>query len=37
MAEFKGKIKGRLLIGDRTIPGAYLLSRMIGALIDQYQ
>lgn len=36
MAEFNGKIKGRLLIGGSTIPGAYLLPRMIGAFTEQY-
>ena len=36
MAEFNGKIKGRLLIGGSTIPGAYLLPRMIGAFSGQY-
>ena len=36
MAEFNGKIKGRLLIGGSTIPGAYLLPRIIGAFTGQY-
>ena len=36
MAEFNGRIKGRLLIGGSTIPGAYLLPRMIGAFTAQY-
>ena len=36
MAEFNGKIKGRLLIGGSTIPGAYLLPRIIGAFSGQY-
>ena len=36
MAEFNGKIKGRLLIGGSTIPGAYLLPRIIGAFAGQY-
>ena len=36
MAEFNGKIKGRLLIGGSTIPGAYLLPRIIGAFCGQY-
>jgi DNA-binding transcriptional LysR family regulator len=36
MAEFNGKIKGRLLIGGSTIPGTYLLPRIIGAFTEQY-
>ena len=36
MAEYNGEIKGRLLIGGSTIPGAYLLPRMIGAFTEQY-
>ena len=36
MAEFNGKIKGRLIIGGSTIPGAYLLPRIIGAFTGQY-
>lgn len=36
MAEFNGKIKGRLLIGGSTIPGVYLLPRIIGAFTGQY-
>lgn len=31
MAEFHGKIKGRLVIGGSTIPGSYILPRIIGA------
>jgi DNA-binding transcriptional LysR family regulator len=30
MAEFKGKMKGRLVIGGSTIPGGYLLPRIVG-------
>lgn len=30
MAEFLGKIRGRLVLGGSTIPGAYLLPRLIG-------
>jgi DNA-binding transcriptional LysR family regulator len=36
MAEFSGKIKGRLVIGGSTIPGAYLLPRLIGAFAQAY-
>ncbi len=36
MAEFNGKIKGRLFIGGSTIPGGYLLPRMIGAFTGKY-
>ena len=36
MAEFTGRIKGRLVIGGSTIPGAYLLPRMIGAFAQAY-
>jgi DNA-binding transcriptional LysR family regulator len=36
MAEFVGKIKGRLAIGGSTIPGAYLLPRLIGAFTQAY-
>jgi len=31
LAQFHGKVKGRLLIGGSTIPGTYLLPRVIGA------
>jgi len=30
MAEFQGKIKGRLVIGGSTIPGGYILPRLVG-------
>lgn len=36
MAEFAGKIKGRLVIGGSTIPGAYLLPRLIGSFTQAY-
>jgi len=36
MAEFKGQIKGRLVIGGSTIPGGYLLPSVVGAFISQY-
>lgn len=36
IAEFKGQIKGRLLIGGSTIPGGYLLPRIIGTFTGKY-
>lgn len=36
MAEFHGKIKGRLVIGGSTIPGGYILPRLIGAFTADY-
>ena len=30
LAEFKGKIRGRLVIGGSTIPGTYLIPQLIG-------
>jgi DNA-binding transcriptional LysR family regulator len=36
MAEFSGKIKGRLSIGGSTIPGGYLLPRIIGLFSKCY-
>ncbi len=36
MAEFLGKIKGRLVIGGSTIPGGYLLPRLIGSFAKNY-
>lgn len=36
LAEFVGKIKGHLPIGGSTIPGGYLLPRIIGAFAKQY-
>jgi len=36
MAEFQGKIKGRLFIGGSTIPGGYILPRLIGAFTKDY-
>ncbi len=36
IAEFQGQIKGRLVIGCSTIPGTYLLPRMIGVFLDMY-
>ncbi|GBC62899.1 LysR family transcriptional regulator [Desulfonema ishimotonii] len=36
MAEFHGKIKGCLTIGGSTIPGTYILPRLVGAFIGKY-
>ena len=36
MAEFSGKIKGRLNLGGSTIPGGYVLPRIIGLFTRQY-
>lgn len=36
MAEFHGKIKGRLVIGGSTIPGGYILPKCIGAFTRSY-
>lgn len=36
MAEFQGKMSGRLTIGGSTIPGGYMLPRIIGQFIHQY-
>jgi len=36
MAEFLGEIKGRLCIGGSTIPGTYLLPRLIGLFTQIY-
>jgi len=36
MAEFQGKVQGRLVIGASTIPGVYLLPRFIGAFSRQH-
>jgi DNA-binding transcriptional LysR family regulator len=36
MAEFSGKIKGHLVIGGSTIPGQYLLPRIIGLFSKRY-
>lgn len=36
MAEFQGKIRGRLKIGGSTIPGAYILPGLIGTFKKRY-
>jgi DNA-binding transcriptional LysR family regulator len=36
LAEFHGKIKGRLMVGGSTIPGVYILPKIIGAFIQRY-
>ncbi|MFH2218071.1 MAG: selenium metabolism-associated LysR family transcriptional regulator [Pseudomonadota bacterium] len=36
LAEFQGKIRGRLVIGGSTIPGGYILPEIIGAFIKDY-
>ncbi|UCD33565.1 MAG: LysR family transcriptional regulator [Desulfobacterales bacterium] len=36
MAEFQGKIKGRLVVGGSTIPGEYILPKLIGAFTKDY-
>ena len=36
LAEFHGKVKGRLVVGGSTIPGVYILPRMIGRFIQEY-
>ena len=36
LAEFLGKIRGRLVLGGSTIPGAYLLPRFIGQFSVRY-
>ncbi len=36
MAEFSGEIRGRITIGGSTIPGGYLLPRIIGLFSNAY-
>ena len=36
MAEFNGKIKGKLVVGGSTIPGTYLLPQIIAAYSKHY-
>jgi len=36
LAEFQGKIRGRLVIGGSTIPGVHILPKIIGAFLKDY-
>ncbi len=36
LADFQGKIKGRLAVGGSTIPGGYVLPRLVGAFIHAH-
>ena len=36
MSDFQGVIKGRLVVGGSTIPGNYILPKLIGAFISDY-
>jgi DNA-binding transcriptional LysR family regulator len=36
LSEFQGRMKGRLLIGGSTIPGGYILPRLIGAFSETF-
>ena len=36
MAEFQGKMTGHLLLGGSTIPGGYVLPKLIGQFIKKY-
>ncbi len=36
MAEFQGQIKGHLVVGGSTIPGVYILPRIVGAFVKAY-
>lgn len=36
MADFQGRLQGRLVVGGSTIPGGYLLPRIIGAFSSLY-
>jgi len=36
MAEYQGNVRGRLVIGGSTIPGGYILPRIIGAFTQTY-
>lgn len=36
LAEFQGKMRGRLVIGGSTIPGGYILPRVVGEFIKEY-
>lgn len=36
MAEFQGSIKGRFVVGGSTIPGAYILPRLVGGFAERF-
>ena len=36
LAEFQGNLRGRLVVGGSTIPGVYILPRMVGAFVAAY-
>ncbi len=36
LAEFQGNMRGRLLIGGSTIPGGYILPRVVGGFVGEY-
>ena len=36
LAEFQGKVKGRLKIGGSTIPGVYIIPEIIGNFVKKY-
>ncbi len=36
LADFHGKVKGKLVVGGSTIPGVYILPRMIGMFMREY-
>ena len=36
LAEFQGRVRGRLVVGGSTIPGVYILPRMVGAFVEAY-
>ena len=37
MTEFLGNIRGRLTIGGSTIPAGYILPKLIGSFLEQYE
>lgn len=36
MAEFQGKMRGKLVVGGSTIPGGFILPRLIGSFVKKY-
>jgi DNA-binding transcriptional LysR family regulator len=36
MADFHGQLRGRLRVGGSTIPGAYILPRIVGTFVSAY-